>query len=404
MKALVCLLLLAGLPYATAVAEPDIGVTKSVNIAIPAINEPVEFTVQVSNFGDQTAVNVVIDDMLPPEMEIPAGTAAFASVGVYDLSVGKWRIGNLDPGANATLVVPAVVTDPQPPACIVNYAISEFSDESNDDNNESRAVINRNNLERCVDISADPNIGTEFGLFGTCDSQEPYEGTIDVYNAGPDAARDVVISFTQTPIVGASIRFDDARCAMSGADVCTIAELAAGETIELNITSDLFQNYTGADFQMVVSLSTSDVDYVLSDNVVETNLFAGGFSSCEEIDLPGTGFGAVGGPACFIATAAYGSSLDPHLDTLRHFRDRFLLTNKPGRSIVAFYYQYSPPLADFIADHDWLRAIVRAVLTPIVYAIEFPGIALLLTTSMIALLVIWIRRRRKSREQSLIHT
>lgn len=403
MKALVCLLLLAGLPYAAAVAEPDIGVTKSVDIAIPAINEPVEFTVQVSNFGDQTAVNVVIDDTLPPEMEIPAGTAAFTSVGVYDPSTGKWAIGDLAPGANATLVVPAVVTEAQPPACIVNYAISEFSDESNDDNNESRAAIYRNNLERCVDISPYPNIGTESRFFGTCDSQEPYAGTIDVYNAGPDAARDVVISFTQTPIVGASIRFDDARCAMSGADVCTIAEMAAGETIKLNITSDLFQNYTDVDFQMMVSSSTSDVDYDLSDNVFETNLIAGGFSSCEPIDL-GIEFGSIGPSGCFIATAAYGSSLDPHLDTLRHFRDSYLLTNRSGRSIVAFYYQYSPPLADFIADRDWLRAIVRVVLTPIVYAIEFPGIALLLATSMIALLVTWIRRRRKSREQRLIHT
>ena len=104
MKALVCLLLLAGLPYAAAVAEPDIGVTKSVDNPMPAVNEPVEFTVQVSNFGDQTAVNVVIDDTLPPEMEIPAGTAAFTSAGIYDPSTGKWTIGDLDPGANATLV------------------------------------------------------------------------------------------------------------------------------------------------------------------------------------------------------------------------------------------------------------------------------------------------------------
>jgi hypothetical protein len=154
---------------------------------------------------------------------------------------------------------------------------------------------------------------------------------------------------------------------------------------------------------MMVSSSTSDVDYDLSDNLIETNIFAFGFSSCESDDFGGS-FGDIGPGGCFIATAAYGSSLGPHLDTLRHFRDSYLLTNKPGRALVAFYYQYSPPLADFIADRDWLRAIVRMVLTPIVYAIESPGFALLLATPVLALLVTWIRRRRKFRRQGSIHT
>jgi hypothetical protein len=40
--------------------------------------------------------------------------------------------------------------------------------------------------------------------------------------------------------------------------------------------------------------------------------------------------GASGG-GCFIATAAYGSSMDSHVNLLREFRDRFLLTNPVGK-------------------------------------------------------------------------
>ncbi len=70
----------------------------------------------------------------------------------------------------------------------------------------------------------------------------------------------------------------------------------------------------------------------------------------------------VGG--CFIATAAYGSEMAPEVETLRRFRDGFLLANPVGRSLVAFYYKASPPLADFIATRPFLRAAARFALAP----------------------------------------
>lgn len=73
-----------------------------------------------------------------------------------------------------------------------------------------------------------------------------------------------------------------------------------------------------------------------------------------------------GGGGCFIATAAYGSLVEPHVKILRDFRDRFLKTNFLGKSFVSLYYKYSPPLADFIAKHDNVRTIVRMTLFPLV--------------------------------------
>lgn len=73
-----------------------------------------------------------------------------------------------------------------------------------------------------------------------------------------------------------------------------------------------------------------------------------------------------GGGICFVATAAYGSQLHPYVDTLRDFRDRYLVSNTLGRELVRLYYKYSPYVANIIAKHKPLGVIVRINLTPFV--------------------------------------
>lgn len=101
---------------------------------------------------------------------------------------------------------------------------------------------------------------------------------------------------------------------------------------------------------------------------------------------------------CFIATAAWGSWMDPHVASLRGFRDRVLMQSAPGRAFVDFYYRHSPPLAEFISRHEALRTATRAALAPVVFAVERPAAAGGAGLALVALLLGLTLRRRGTRE------
>jgi len=126
-----------------------------------------------------------------------------------------------------------------------------------------------------------------------------------------------------------------------------------------------------------------------SENVVSTS---GGVS--------GSGGGGGGGGGCFIATTAYGSPLAEEVYILREFRDRYLLTNLPGRSFVSLYYACCPLVVNLISKHDSLKILTRITLYPAVkmsYAvIKAPrNTGLLILSSSLLFGLLLIRRRRR---------
>lgn len=96
---------------------------------------------------------------------------------------------------------------------------------------------------------------------------------------------------------------------------------------------------------------------------------------------------------CFIATAAYGSYLAEEVRVLRRFRNDHLLTNTAGSAFVRYYYEFSPPAADYMKGHATLKTAVRYMLTPVVYSIKYPAYALIISSVLVLGIMLSARKK-----------
>lgn len=387
MKRILIALLLAS---SVAQAAPDLEVGKRVDVAVPAPGQPVEFTIDVHNVGADPAVDVHVLDLLPLGLTIPAGMSAFPGSGTYDPVSGDWAVGDLPGGVSATLSIPAVISEPDPPTCIVNTAETSHEADANSANDRAMAAVRLPGVDRCVDVTVqffNVSAGPLFcGLDGTLAVD------VDVMNQGTDTAHNVVVRLGQSPVIAPNLRFRHTTCAGGR---CTLAQLGPGETVRLLAESDSFRNSQPRQLRLTLDVTSDDVDFAPDNNLVIRNGSVRAFDDCAPIDI-GDDVGAVAAASCFIATAAYGSALDPHVVTLRRFRDEHLRRSATGRALIRFYVRHSPALAGIIAGHEGLRIAARALLAPLVLVIVYPwsslGVAALIFTVPLA----WRLKRRRA--------
>jgi len=88
--------------------------------------------------------------------------------------------------------------------------------------------------------------------------------------------------------------------------------------------------------------------------------------------------------------------LAPEVATLRQFRDRFLRPYAIGQTFIQLYYQYSPPMADFISQHATARTVTQWLLAPIIYTIKNPLPFIIINLTWILLLIKQIVTRYKN--------
>ena len=152
---------------------------------------------------------------------------------------------------------------------------------------------------------------------------------------------------------------------VTGLNAATPISIVGG-TYSINYGPYTSADGTASNGSTVTVQQTSSGNY---STTTDATLTIGGISDTFSVTteaVPSSGGGGGGGGGCFIATAAFGSYMEPHVVILREFRDRILLANPVGRNLVSFYYKVSPPIANFISQHEALKFLVRWSLLPVV--------------------------------------
>lgn len=340
----------------------------------------IEYTLELVNEGPTEIANITVSESLPAEVTFV--DAVSSAGGIYDPVAQVWslpRLGTSDSDRSAILQLQALVrtdvlTDPQIVVAAVNRASVIQPEPTNPTAVEvTTSIVCGFCIDwtiESVDVGSDYRIEDKGGGFGDFESR--YFFYVRVVNSGPIASEATLTA----------IDFSAPGGVFSG-EVFIVPPLSVPVALDVDETQ-------------TVTFSTNWQEGPYSSGTIYAAFEITDVSLLDPV-LPNTAEGSYyidvddhvdGGGGCFIATAAFGSDLDPHVESLRRFRDQILMRSEAGRRLVAGYYELSPPIAAYIEDKEGLKWLIRLMLIPMIFVVDHPALVLNLVCGVLILVLI----------------
>ncbi|WP_407431806.1 DUF11 domain-containing protein, partial [Methanobrevibacter sp.] len=146
------------------------------------IGDTVVWTINVTNYGPDDALNTILDDIIPEGL-IYVGDD---SGGAYDNETGRWTIGFLPVNGTVTLTIVTVVNKSNTTITRYENVSSDIYDPNMDNNNDDSSVVIPPEADLEVTITNDHETNvTHIG--------DTVVWTINVTNHGPDDALNTIL-------------------------------------------------------------------------------------------------------------------------------------------------------------------------------------------------------------------
>jgi serine protease len=332
------------------VASTDMGIAIAGSPSSLIIGGNVTYSITVTNNGPNGTTNVKVTDALPAGVTFVSATPSQGTCSGADTVI--CNLGAMNNGSAATISL--VVATTAANAALTNIAsvTSDLTDTTPGNNTATASTVVNNPVPAVSSLS-------------------------------PASATPGGVAFTLT--VNGSNFISNSKVQWKGAD---------------RITTFLSST------QLTAAIPAADILTADTANITVVNPTpGGGTSNASTFTIATPSAGGGGGGGCFIATAAFGSPLERHVQILRDFRDRILLDSSAGKAFVQFYYRTSPPIADKIAQSKSLRFLTRIALMPVIciaYSIVHLGMltTMFLLTIILLTVIFVIRILRKNLRKS----
>ena len=166
--------------------EDDVGIVKLVSNATAHNGDTVTWTIVVTNYGPNVAEKVVVTDFIPEGLII-VGTPSHSQGHIVTNTTtnrGYWNIGNLEVNQTVTCIVTSLIniTD----NTIINYVT--VTTDSHDPDLTNNEAENRTVVPPEADVQVVKTVSNK-----TPNKEENVVWTIRIYNAGPNAASNVIV-------------------------------------------------------------------------------------------------------------------------------------------------------------------------------------------------------------------